>query len=194
MRIYLASQSPRRRELLEQIGISYEVLSVDVEELRLQHETPAEYVQRLSLEKAKAGVQYQPEGLVLGADTIVVLNDKVLEKPCSEQHGVEMLLQLSGNTHEVMTAVSLVRGKTIATRLNTTTVRFRPITESEARLYWQTGEPQDKAGGYGIQGRGAVFVEEISGSYSSVVGLPLFETAQLINLFSESSECTGQQS
>lgn len=183
MLVYLASQSPRRRELLEQIGIPYEVLSVDVEELRLEHEAPAEYVQRLSLEKAKAGAQYQPEGLVLGADTIVVLNDKVLEKPCSEQQGVEMLLQLSGNTHEVMTAVSLVQGSTAATRLNTTMVRFRPITEYEALTYWQTGEPLDKAGGYGIQGRGAVFVEEISGSYSSVVGLPLFETAQLIKQF-----------
>ncbi|MFT6102308.1 MAG: septum formation protein [Candidatus Endobugula sp.] len=183
MFIYLASQSPRRRELLEQIGVEYQTLTVDVEEQRSDNESPTEYVQRLSLDKAKAGALLKQDHPVLGADTIVVLNDTVLEKPQSEVHGIEMLLRLSGNTHQVMTAVTVVYGERCETRVNVTSVRFRPLSEQEARQYWLSGEPKDKAGGYGIQGKAAVFVEEIQGSYSSVVGLPLFETANLLETF-----------
>lgn len=180
MSIYLASQSPRRRELLDQIGVAYQVVSVDVEEARADDEVAADYVQRLSLDKALAGANIYVDKPVLGADTIVVLEGDVLEKPISQEHAVAMLLRLSGNTHQVMTAISIVFQDKCYTRMNTTSVRFRPITEQEARQYWLTGEPKDKAGGYGIQGFGAVFVETISGSYSSVVGLPLYETASLL--------------
>lgn len=178
--IYLASQSPRRRELLEQIGVSYDVLSVNVEECQQSSEAATDYVQRLSLEKALAGAALVSDRPVLGADTIVVLGDDVLEKPLSEDHAVAMLLRLSGSTHRVMTAVSLVYQDRQATCMNSTVVRFRDVSEQEAREYYLTGEPKDKAGGYGIQGVGAVFVEEIVGSYSSVVGLPLFETSALL--------------
>jgi septum formation protein len=183
MSIYLASQSPRRRELLDQIGVAYQVVSVEVEECRQEGELAADYVQRLSLDKAQAGANVYDDKPVLGADTIVVLEGDVLEKPDSEAHAVSMLLRLSGCTHQVMTAVSLVFQGKKATCMNTTSVRFRPISAQEARQYWLTGEPKDKAGGYGIQGVGAVFVESILGSYSSVVGLPLFETATLLRDF-----------
>lgn len=178
--IYLASQSPRRRELLEQIGVSYDVLSVNVEECQQSSETATDYVQRLSLEKALAGAALVSDRPVLGADTIVVLGDDVLEKPLSEDHAVAMLLRLSGHTHQVMTAVSLVFQAQQRTCINVTSVTFRVISDAEARRYWLSGEPKDKAGAYGIQGLGAVFVEHIEGSYSSVVGLPLFETSALL--------------
>lgn len=178
--IYLASQSPRRRELLEQIGVSYDVLSVNVEECQQSSEAATDYVQRLSLEKALAGAALVSDRPVLGADTIVVLGDDVLEKPLSEDHAVAMLLRLSGHTHQVMTAVSLVFQAQQRTCINVTSVTFRAISDAEARRYWLSGEPKDKAGAYGIQGLGAVFVEHIEGSYSSVVGLPLFETSALL--------------
>lgn len=181
MFIYLASQSPRRRELLEQIGVDYQVISVDVEESRQSGELAADYVQRLSKDKAMAGALTKHDNPVLGADTIVVLEGSVLEKPISEEHAVAMLLRLSGNTHQVMTAISVVFQEKIHTRMNITSVRFRAISEIEAREYWATGESKDKAGAYGIQGKAAVFVEEIQGSYSAVVGLPLFETASLLS-------------
>ena len=183
MFIYLASQSPRRRELLQQIGVDYEVLAVNVEEQKQDDESPVDYVQRLSQEKACAGAKIKNDHPVLGADTVVVLNDRVLEKPQSEQDAIDMLLSLSGNTHQVITAVTVVLGSRRETRVNITSVRFRAVSEEEARGYWATGEPKDKAGAYGIQGKAAVFVEEIQGSYSSVVGLPLFETASLLKAF-----------
>lgn len=183
MSIYLASQSPRRRELLDQIGVSYQVVSVDVEERQSMGEAPSDYVQRLSLDKAMAGAQVYDDQPVLGADTIVVLGHEVLEKPVSQEEGMAMLLRLSGNTHQVMTAVSLVFQGRHQTCINKTLVRFRTISEQEACEYWLTGEPKDKAGGYGIQGLGGVFVEAIEGSYSSVVGLPLFETSALLAAF-----------
>lgn len=182
--IYLASQSPRRRELLAQIGVSHEVVRVDVEECQARGELAADYVRRLSLDKAKAGAALKQDKPVLGADTIVVLDGQVLEKPASEDEAIAMLLGLSGCTHQVMTAVSVVYRHQQRTCVSTSSVRFREITEAEARQYWLSGEPQDKAGGYGIQGLGAVFVERIEGSYSGVVGLPLFETAALLEAFS----------
>jgi septum formation protein len=181
MFIYLASQSPRRRELLEQIGIAYQVITVDVEESRQSGELAADYVQRLAKDNALEGALIKYDSPVLGADTIGVLEGSVLEKPISEEHAVAMLLRLSGNTHQVMTAISVVFQEKIHTRMNVTSVRFRAISEIEALEYWATGEPKDKAGAYGIQGRAAVFVEEIQGSYSAVVGLPLFETANLLS-------------
>ena len=179
-RIYLASQSPRRRELLTQIGVEFDVLSIDIEEQQRANESPQNYVCRLSQEKAQAGALSSNDRPVLGADTIVVLDERVLEKPRDQGHGVEMLLRLSGQSHQVMTAVSVIDKAQCQTCLSCTRVRFRPISESEAIAYYQTGEPCDKAGGYGIQGLGAIFVESIEGSYSGVMGLPLFETANVL--------------
>ncbi|MGH1486253.1 MAG: Maf family protein [Cellvibrionaceae bacterium] len=185
--IYLASRSPRRRELLSQIGVNFDVLTVDVLEQREPQESPECYVQRLSLLKASAGLEEHKALLnskpVMGADTIVVLNNEVLEKPRSKANAVDMLLSLSGQSHKVMTSVSLVNDREQKTVLNITEVTFRTLTHEEADDYWQTGEPSDKAGGYGIQGLGAIFVEQIKGSYSSVVGLPLLETTQLLQTF-----------
>lgn len=178
--IYLASQSPRRRELLAQIGVDYELVSVDVEESRQPDESPETYVQRLSRDKAQAGARVKSDLPVLGADTIVVLENQVLEKPADKLDGINMLMALSDTTHQVMTAVSLTFQGCTETALSTTVVSFRNISRQEAEAYWATGEPADKAGAYGIQGLASVFVREIKGSYSGVVGLPLFETSQLL--------------
>lgn len=182
VQLYLASGSPRRRELLRQIGVNFQRLQVDVPEVRGVEETPEDYVQRLALEKARAGSQAlkgQP-GVVLGADTLGVLRGEVLEKPRNREHAAELLRAMSGREHTVMTAVALTDGKRETLRLVQTQVWFRPLSETEINRYWETGEPEDKAGGYGIQGLGAVFVRELRGSYSAVVGLPLEETAQML--------------
>ncbi|RLT94163.1 Maf family protein [Ketobacter sp.] len=187
--VYLASASPRRRELLQQIGVRFTVMSAAVDEAVLAGESPLDYVCRLAQAKADAVLsRVEMEGQllrpVLGADTTVVLGERILGKPADEADAVAMLLALSGQTHQVMTAVALVSdgADCPATQLaySVTEVQFRSIDEAEARQYWRTGEPADKAGAYGIQGLGAVFVENLSGSYSGVVGLPLYETANLL--------------
>lgn len=177
--IHLASQSPRRRELLAQIGIRHDVIDVEVDETPRAGEAPAEYVLRLALAKARAGHRLRPDRPVLGADTAVVQDDRILGKPLDRQDAAAMLAQLSGREHRVLTAVALV-GDREQTRLSVSHVRFRPIDAAEAAAYWETGEPADKAGGYAVQGLGALFVESIGGSYSGVMGLPLFETGELL--------------
>jgi septum formation protein len=177
--VHLASQSPRRRELLAQIGIRHDVIAVEVDETPLAGEAPAEYVLRLALAKARAGHGLRPDRPVLGADTAVVQDGRILGKPLDRQDAAAMLAQLSGREHRVLTAVALV-GEREETRLSVSHVRFRPIDAAEAAAYWETGEPADKAGGYAVQGLGALFVESVSGSYSGVVGLPLFETGELL--------------
>lgn len=183
--IYLASQSPRRRELLDQIGVDYSVVAVDIDESRRDGETPAAYVQRLALEKAVAGWQrahalgMEPRP-ALGADTTVAIDDQVLGKPADFATARAMLLQLSGRSHQVFTGVCLSDGARTAAALSATTVWFRTLSEADIETYWASGEPRDKAGAYGIQGFGAMFIERIDGSYSGVVGLPLFETARLL--------------
>lgn len=186
--LYLASQSPRRRELLRQIGVRFTPLPVSVPERPEAGESPADYVQRLALEKARAGYQrvqseQLPERPVLGADTVGVLAGKILEKPLDAEHGVAMLRRLSGQTHQVLSAVALCDGVAEQVRLSTTDVHFRPLSEIEIHAYWHSGEPADKAGGYAIQGLGAVFVRSLQGSYTGVVGLPLEETLELLRDF-----------
>lgn len=186
--LYLASQSPRRRELLRQIGVDHEVLSVAVTEQPLAQESARDYVQRLAREKACAGVsRLSMESLksapVLGADTIVVCAGEILEKPRDQIHAATMLRALSGQTHQVMTAVAIADETRHEVLLSTTEVSFRPLSETEIAAYWRTGEPQDKAGGYAIQGLGAVFVRELRGSYTGVVGLPLEATMDLLQSF-----------
>lgn len=182
--LYLASASPRRLALLQQLGLRCFQYPVDLDESVHPDESPQSYVLRLAEEKAQAGQQRSGTNLpVLGSDTSVVLGHTILGKPESEAHAVEMLMQLSGRYHQVMTGVAVCQNGVLRSVLSTTEVKFRTLTEQECRRYWQTGEPADKAGGYAIQGLAAIFVESVSGSYSNVVGLPLFETAKLLESF-----------
>ncbi len=182
--LILASASPRRRELLQQIGVSFECQPVDIDETPLPGESPADYVARLALEKAQACQQALGQAAVyLGSDTTVTLDDHILGKPDNEDDAVRMLMTLSGRRHQVMTAVALVQGEHYAVETVITEVEFQTLNEQQCRAYWHTGEPADKAGAYGIQGMGAVFVSRMEGSYSAVVGLPLMETARLLETF-----------
>jgi len=181
--LLLASKSPRRAELLNQIGVQFEVVSVSVEEVFGEGESPEAYVERLAMEKSAAGAALHSGRVVLGADTIVVCDGELMEKPADKTDCVRMLMKLSGSSHQVMTAVALTKDTEQAYCRSVSTVHFRELTESEAARYWDTGEPQDKAGAYGIQGFGAIFVANIEGSYSSIVGLPLFETQKLLKDF-----------
>lgn len=179
--VYLASASPRRRELLEQIGVPVQVVRCSVyEQVRVGESAPA-YVQRVTRDKVLAGVAVAPRGaVVLAADTAVVVDDRILGKPADREEALGMLRLLSAREHEVMTAVAVARGAEVRLELVTTRVRFRSLSDAEMDAYWASGEPADKAGGYGIQGLGAIFVAHLSGSYSAVVGLPLMETANLL--------------
>lgn len=180
----LASASPRRRELLWQIGVPHLVQPADLDERCAPQESPADYVARLALAKAKA-VHAARQGItpalpVLGADTTVSIDGLILGKPADLAQLRDMLGRLSGRKHEVWSAVALVGAGEPLWRLSCTRVRFRPLHSAEIERYWQSGEPCDKAGGYAIQGLGAVFVERIEGSFSGVVGLPLAETAAML--------------
>ena len=184
-RIILASASPRRAQLLTQLGVCFDVLPQAIDETPQSGESAPELSLRLAYEKAQSALADAGDdgALVLGSDTVVDVDDTLLGKPVNGEDAVRMLLQLSGRIHRVCTVVSVASRESSASRLSETRVRFREITDSEAHAYWNTGEPKGKAGGYAIQGRGAVFVESISGSYSGVMGLPLFETAALLAEF-----------
>ncbi|WKY58365.1 Maf family protein [Vibrio sp. SNU_ST1] len=215
--LVLASGSPRRKELLSQLGYEFSVLVTDVEECKHAQETAEEYVKRLSLDKALAAlsllkdnpsekqhvvpssdnvdlgsdivalssdvISLDSETVVLGSDTVVVSQGQVLEKPIDLADSKRMLTQLANDRHQVMTAVSVVSEEKQKTEIIITDVWFKPLSEKEIEQYWQTGEPCDKAGSYGIQGLGGRFVTRIEGSYYAVVGLPLFETDQLLQEF-----------
>jgi septum formation protein len=184
--IYLASASPRRRELLRQIGVSYHLLPVVVDETPLPDESPSDYVARLALAKARTGARTLNRRKlhpVLGADTAVVVDDAILGKPRDRDEGLTMLARLSGREHRVLSAVALATSTWEAVKVQESQVRFRELSWAECAAYWDSGEPLDKAGGYGIQGRAAAFISELRGSYSGVMGLPLFETAELLREF-----------
>ncbi|KPL93312.1 Maf family protein [Vibrio splendidus] len=215
--LVLASGSPRRKELLSQLGYEFSVLVTDVEECKHAQETAEEYVKRLSLDKALAAlsllkdnpsekqhvvpssdnvvssvdnvavgsdaISLDSETVVLGSDTVVVSQGQVLEKPTDFADSKRMLTQLANESHQVMTAVSVVSEEKQRTEIIITDVWFKPLSEQEIEQYWQTGEPCDKAGSYGIQGLGGRFVTRIEGSYYAVVGLPLYETDQLLQEF-----------
>jgi septum formation protein len=181
--VYLASGSPRRRELLQQIGVSFRVVGTEVDEAVRLAETAQTYVLRLAAAKAAAGWEKSRDPRqvpVLAADTAVVLDGKILGKPVDGQDAEDMLRELSGRTHEVLTAIALRTANGLESRISRSEVTFRGIAAAEARAYWETGEPSDKAGAYAIQGLGAIFVADLRGSYSGVMGLPLFETAELL--------------
>ncbi len=182
--LYLASGSPRRRELLTQIGVDFSVLSVDVDESRLEQESPVDYVKRVAIAKAKAGwkkLADQEKKPVLGADTSVVLDDDIMGKPRDQQQARTMLQRLSGTSHQVLTAVAIVNGQQTLCELNTSTVTFAELSNADIDWYLATKEGVDKAGSYAVQGLAALFIEQINGSYSAVMGLPLRETGLLLN-------------
>jgi septum formation protein len=195
-RVYLASRSPRRRELLKQIGISFEILllredlrrGMDVDETPLPNEAPRDYVQRVARAKAanatlQTGRRMLPSYPVLTADTTVALDGRIFGKPADADEAARMLQALSGRRHLVLTAIAVAGGDDVRTALSESTVEFRELTGDEIRRYIATREPLDKAGAYAIQGRGALFVRNLNGSYSGVMGLPLFETAELLRAF-----------
>jgi septum formation protein len=182
--IYLASDSPRRHELLRQIGVEFTVVSHQVDEQRLPQESAEAMVQRLALAKAQNAAQRLgdlPPRPVLGADTIVVIGDEILGKPIDQADALRMLALLSGRTHQVLSAIAVVNGQKITALLNINYVTFAEITLEQSLLYWQTGEPADKAGAYGVQGMASIFIKRIEGSYSGVMGLPLYETYTLLH-------------
>ena len=182
--VYLASASPRRAELLRQLGVEFRVHPAELDELRHAGELPGAYVERLAAAKAAAvRGQLAAEVPVVGADTVVVCEGQVLGKPADTTAALEMLGRLSGRTHEVLSAVAVADGRGTRTRLSVSKVRFRPTTFGERAAYCSTTEPLDKAGAYGIQGFAAAFVEYLEGSYSGVMGLPLCETAELLAPF-----------
>ena len=184
--VYLASASPRRRELLAQLGIRCEVLAVGVDESPRPGETAADLVCRLASAKAVAGVAVRPASAsapVVAADTAVALGTELFGKPVDEADANRILNRLSGRTHAVYTAVAVADGGRERVQLSRSEVTFRPLGAAEIAAYWRTGEPADKAGAYAIQGRGAQFIAGLSGSYSGVMGLPLFETARLLAFF-----------
>jgi septum formation protein len=182
--LYLASASPRRAELLNQIGIPFQIFPVAIDESWPNHECLEDYVARLSAQKALAAAAQLPAGsVVLAADTAGICGDERLVKPLGEEDAVRMLLEMSGRAHTVSTAISVCCNDYLETLVVSSQVFFRTITEAECRRYWLSGEPYDKAGSYAIQGLAAVFVARIEGSYSGVVGLPLCETAGLLAKF-----------
>lgn len=214
MNIYLASTSPRRRELLRQLGVRFELLDIEVDETVGEQESASEYVQRVAAQKAIQALSMsdRKNGLILSADTCIALDQAIIGKPKNRQHGLGILESLSGRTHYVYTAVSvcgteelcnkkasalvvklqaLDSGRIVLTALNKNEVRFRGTTNNERESYWATNEPEGKAGAYAIQGLGAMFIEQIIGSYSGIMGLPLYETEQLLRMFDVS--CLQQE-
>jgi septum formation protein len=195
-RIYLASRSPRRRELLTQIGVRFDLLlfraapreDEEVSEAWLPGETPEDYVQRVARAKAMFGAGLIASRAivvraVLAADTTLDLDGEIIGKPTDEADAISILTRLSGRSHRVLTAIAMARGERVEHRLSISEVRFRALSAEEIRRYVQSGEPMDKAGAYGIQGHAAMFIEHIHGSHSGIVGLPLCETTLLLREF-----------
>ena len=179
--IILASASPRRQALLRQIGVRFRQQVAEVDETPLENESARDYVMRLAVAKAQAVRQQTlAETLaVLGADTAVVVDGRLLGKPSGLADARDMLRLLSGRSHQVLSAVALVKDRQVSAVCDSK-VWFRPLSDEDIEAYWNTGEPRDKAGAYGIQGKGAIFIERLEGSYSGVMGLPLYETARLL--------------
>lgn len=188
IQVYLASQSPRRRELLRQIGVKFRVLAPHVDEAALPREAPDSYVERIARSKAEVAwaridARQRARHPVLAADTAVVLGRRILGKPADDAEARMILKALSGRTHQVLTAVAIAHEDRLRLATSVTAVTFRRLAPSEIARYVASGEPRDKAGAYGIQGVAATFIARIEGSYSGVMGLPLFETASLLKTF-----------
>lgn len=181
--LVLASASPRRAELLRQIGLSFEIRPVEIDESVLPDELPEEYVLRLAEEKSRAALGEFSTGPVLGSDTAVVAGDEIFGKPTDYSDFLKMMKVLSGARHKVMSSVAVLDSQRVKTAISVTDVHFRKLSDTDIENYWHTGEPLDKAGGYAIQGIAAAFIERIDGSYSGVMGLPLYETAEILSDF-----------
>ena len=185
MTVYLASQSPRRKELLASLGVTFEVLPIEVDEQIQTLEGAEDYVARVARDKARAGLDTLAQrgesgALVIGSDTAVVVDRDILGKPTGYDDYADMMEKLSGRAHSVMTSVALATHKHIDVRIVTSRVVFAELMPEQIRAYWDTGEPADKAGGYAVQGLASVFIKRIEGSYSAIVGLPLREMAQML--------------
>lgn len=180
IQVVLASGSPRRAQIMEAIGVPCRVAPQKIDESLREGESVVNYVERLSREKAESALGEFCQSVIIGADTVVVLGDLILEKPKDRAAGTEMLSLLSGRRHLVFTGLTVLYSSLVITDVVTTEVSFRDISNEEMELYWKTGEPEDKAGGYGLQGIGGTFVTSIRGSYSGVLGLPVFETERAL--------------
>jgi septum formation protein len=180
LKVVLASSSPRRRELLNLVGITHEVRPANIDETRRPRETPRRYAERLAREKASAIAQRDPQLITIGADTIVVVDRKILGKPVDKADAARMLRLLSGREHTVITAVAVARGQELLSGVEQVRVKFRDMGDDEIDAYIETGEPMDKAGAYGIQGFGATIVERVEGDYFAVMGLPLVRLVALL--------------
>lgn len=183
-KILLASRSPRRHDLLAQLGVEFTIVTADIDESVHPNEHFDDYVRRVAQDKARAALQRHPDQIILAADTIVVLGEEILLKPRDRDDHFAMLSKLSGKSHRVLTAVALAKEGDITMRVSDTQVSFRELNANEIRAYWETGEPQDKSGGYASQGMASIFIEHLQGSWSGVVGLPLFETFELLQCLS----------
>lgn len=181
MKIILASASPRRAQLLQQIGVKFDIKAVDIDETPLSDESAEDYVQRLAIEKAQAARVFYPNSdvLIIGSDTSVVVDGEILGKPDDKQHAFAMLRKLSGRTHKVLTAVAMLGQATLSV-VNVNQVTFETLSNDDLEWYWATDEPTGKAGAYAIQGKAAILITHLEGSFSGVMGLPLYETAQLL--------------
>ena len=183
IQVYLASTSPRRKLLLRQLQVNFHCLNIDVDEACISNETANDYVVRMAVSKALAGWHHHDRKHdlpVIGADTTIEMTGEIIGKPESAKHAIQILQSLSGNTHRVITAVSVLNGRKKLSAVNRTEVSFRKLSDAEIINYVHTGEPLDKAGAYAIQGLGAIFVNHLAGSYTGVMGLPLFETSELL--------------
>lgn len=186
--IILASASPRRAELLEQIGVRYIVKVADIDESCLANETPEDLVQRLAIEKSQCFAQQYASTPIMGADTLGVLDGELLLKPRDYEHAHDMLTRMSGQWHEILSAVAISYAGRTTHRLSRNRVLFKPLSSRDIKAYWETQEPQDKAGAYAIQGLAATFIERIEGSFSGIMGLPLCETAELLQAITATIE------
>jgi septum formation protein len=182
-KIILASKSPRRKKILEQVGLNFEVAASDFDESQIEFETPQEMVEKLSFEKAKVIAQRNPGAIIIGADTVVIFRKEIIGKPKSKADAVRILKLLSGNTHEIITGFTVIEDKKSITKHITSKIKFKKLNEDEIKAYVATGEPMDKAGGYGIQERGGLFMENITGDYFNVVGLPISALAEVLKEF-----------
>jgi septum formation protein len=182
-KIILASKSPRRKQILEQFGLNFEVEVSDFDESQIAFKTPIEMVEKLSFEKAKIIAERNPDAVIIGADTIVIFKNEIIGKPKSEKDAIRILNLLSGNMHEVVTGFTVMEDKKSITSYVSSRVKFKQLSDAEITTYVATGEPMDKAGGYGIQSKGGLFIERIAGDYFNVVGLPIFALAEVLRDF-----------
>jgi septum formation protein len=182
-KIILASKSPRRKQILEQVGLKFTVEVSDFDETKIKFKTPQEMVKKLSLEKAKIIAVKNPNAVIIGADTTVIYKNEIIGKPTSKQDAVRILKLLSGKVHEVVTGFTVISGKNSVTKAVTSKVKFKKLTDAEIKAYVKTGEPMDKAGGYGIQEKGGLFIENIQGDYFNIVGLPIFAVSEVLKQF-----------